>query len=133
MINGCCDNPTVNSFLKGSVSKLDHFQESLTIINHTLNVEIVESKMREDDITTAYQLHALLLLHSCNISKRTVLCCHSQLGWTFRGSAYCQLIRHTNKVKRLEWAREHLNDSFDNVVWTDECLVQLESHKRFCC
>ncbi len=31
-----------------------------------------------------------------------------QLGWTYRGSAYCQLIRQANKVKRLEWARAHL-------------------------
>ena len=94
---------------------------------------LVEAKMREDDETTAYQLCALLLSHGYNISRRTVLRCRSQLGWTFRGSAYCQLIRHANKVKRLEWAREHLHDSFDNVVWTDECSVQLESHKRFCC
>ena len=94
---------------------------------------IVEDKMREDDETTAYQLRALLQSHSYTISRRTVLRCRVQLGWTFRGSAYCQLIRDANKVKRLEWARQYLNDNFDNVVWTDECSVQLESHKRFCC
>ena len=94
---------------------------------------IVEAKMREDDETTAFQLRSLLLSHGFIISKRTVLCCRTQLGWTFRGSAYCQLIRRANKVKRLEWAHQHLHDSFDNVVWTDECSVQLESHKRFCC
>lgn len=26
-----------------------------------------------------------------------------------------------------------MNDSFDNVIWTDECTVQMESHRRFCC
>ena len=94
---------------------------------------IVEAKMREDDETTAYQLRSLLLSQGFNISERTVLRCRTQLGWTFRGSAYCQLIRHANKVKRLEWARQYLHNSFDDVVWTDECSVQLESHKRFCC
>jgi len=94
---------------------------------------LVEAKMREDDETTAYQLCALLLSHGYNISRRTVLRCRSQLGWTFRSSVYCQLIRHANNVKRLEWAREHLHDSVENVVWTDECSVQLESHNRHGC
>ena len=39
---------------------------------------IVETQMKLDDETTAQQLHALLT---------------SSLGWTFRGSAYYQLIR----------------------------------------
>ena len=30
-----------------------------------------------------------------------VLRCRTYLGWTFRGSSYCQLIRHENKQKRL--------------------------------
>ena len=30
----------------------------------------------------------------------------SLLGWVYRGSAYCQLIRNVNKQKRLEWPRE---------------------------
>ena len=34
---------------------------------------IVEVKMREDDETTAYQLHALLVSHQFRISVRTVL------------------------------------------------------------
>ena len=89
--------------------------------------------MREYDETTAYQLHSLLLSHGFNISKRTVLRYRTQLGWTFRGSAYCQLIRHANKVKQLEWACQYLHKSFDDVIWTDECSVQLESHKQFCC
>ena len=95
--------------------------------------EIVEAKMREDDETTAHQLHNLLVTHGFSISCRTVLRCRESLGWTFRGSAYCQLIRDKNKRKRLEWARKHRQDDFDNVVWTDECSVQLETHKRFCC
>lgn len=94
---------------------------------------IVEARMREDDETTAYQLHSLLLTRGFRISRRTVLRCRESLGWTFRGSAYCQLIRDKNKQKRLEWARAQLQDEFDDVVWTDECSVQLETHKRFCC
>ena len=49
------------------------------------------------------------------------------LGWSFRGAAYCQLIRDIKKMKRLEWAREHLEDDFEDVVWTDETSIQLET------
>ena len=95
--------------------------------------EIVEEQMRADDETTATQLHRLLRQRGYNLSLRTVLRCRSVLGWTFRGSAYCQLIRDVNKQKRLAWARQYIADDFSNVIWTDECSVQMESHRRFCC
>ena len=56
------------------------------------------------------------------------------LGWTFRGSAYCQMIRDANKVKRLEWARAYASEAdtgFLDVILTDETSIQLESHHRF--
>ena len=59
---------------------------------------IVEEQMRLDDEMTAYQLHALLHQKGFPLSLRTILRCRSSLGWTFRGSAYCQLIRDVNKV-----------------------------------
>ena len=59
---------------------------------------IEEHQMRLDDETTAYQLHALLRGKGFPLSLRTVLRYRSSLGWTFRGSSYCQLIREANKV-----------------------------------
>ena len=97
---------------------------------------IVEEKMREDDETTATQLHSLLISRGYNLSLRTILRCRSSLGWTFRGSAYCQLIREANKHKRLVWAQQYgtyKDEDFEDVIWTDECTVQLETHRRFCC
>lgn len=94
---------------------------------------IVEDRMQEDDETTAVQLFQLLKEKGYSISLRTILRCRTELGWTFRGSAYCQLIRHVNKIKRLDWARAHVNDKFEDVVWTDESTIQLESHRRFSC
>ena len=95
--------------------------------------KIVEDQMRLDDETTAFQLHHLLVSKGHPLSLRTILRCRTQLGWTFRGSSYCQLIRHVNKEKRLQWATTYRDDDFHNVIWTDECSVQLETHRRFCC
>ena len=76
--------------------------------------------MREDDETTATQLQARLATHGVYVSLTTILRNRRQLGWIYRGSAYCQLIRNENKQKRLEWARANLSDSFDDVIWSDE-------------
>ena len=94
---------------------------------------IVEEQMRLDDETTATQLHVLLNSRGYSLSLRTILRCRTSLGWTFRGSSYCQLIWNVNKVKRLEWAKENIGKDFGNVVWTDECSIQLSSHRWFCC
>ena len=100
-----------------------------------LNIDvlrIVELTMRKDDETTAVQLYKILLNQGHEICLATILNSRKTLGWTFRESAYCQLIRPANKIKRLEWAKEITDLEFDNVIWTDEASIQMESHRRFC-
>ena len=93
--------------------------------------------MVQDDETTAVQLHAILTKREINVSLKTILRSRTQLGWTFRGSAYCQLIRTVNKEKRLAWAIKYkddtLNDRFQDMIWTDESSIQAETHRRFSC
>lgn len=93
----------------------------------------IEQIMQGNDETTAVQIQAYLERQGLTMSLSMILRGRRLLGWTYRGSAYCQLIRDVNKQKRLQWARENLHDNFMNVVWTDETTVQLEAHKRFCC
>lgn len=94
--------------------------------------QLIEDAMQADDECTATQLQVLLASKNIYVSLATIVRNRSELGWTYRGSAYCQLIRQANKDKRLDWARTHLHDSFEDVIWTDETTVQLETHKRFC-
>lgn len=89
--------------------------------------------MQLDDETTAVQLREILKKKGYTLSLSTILRCRKRLGWSFRGSSYCQMIRDENKVKRLNWAKDHLNDDFKDVIWSDETTVQMESHRRFCC
>ena len=95
--------------------------------------ELVEELMQNDDETTATQIHTFLLSKGINISLKTILRCRKSLGWTFRGSSYCQLIREENKAKRLAWVLVNQHDDFEDVIWTDESSIQLENHRRFCC
>ncbi len=69
-----------------------------TLVNAEVK-KIVEQQMQKDDETSAHQLFRLLIDNGYNLSLQTILRCRSSLGWTFRGSAYCQLIRHVNKTK----------------------------------
>ena len=97
---------------------------------------LVESQMCRDNETTAVQLHKPLCHHGRNISPSTILRSRLSLGWTFRGSAYCQMIYQENKVKCLAFARVYLHEAeggFADVVWTDQTSVQLETHSQFCC
>lgn len=90
-------------------------------------LSLVEEQMQKDNETTALQLHYHLEKIGVSISLPTVLRSRQKLGWTFRGTHYCQMICEVNKSKRLEWAREYLHDDFSDVVWTDETTATGES------
>ena len=97
-------------------------------------LQVIETAMQEDDETTAREISVQLQqLHISHMSLRTILKGRKLLGWTFHESAYCELICARNKEKRLEWAENYLHDGFEDVVWTDETTVQLETHCCFCC
>jgi len=83
--------------------------------------------MRLDNETTATQLHILLVRLGYSLSLCTILHCRMTLGWTFRGNAYCQLIREQNKRKTLEWALNFKDDDFSDVVFTDKSSIQQET------
>ena len=97
-------------------------------------LQTIEDIMQADDETTAVQIRSYLLQRGQRLlSLSTILRARREMGWTYRGSGYCQLIHQANKEKRLEWAHAYLHDNFEDVLWTDESSVQLECHKRICC
>lgn len=60
---------------------------------------LVERQMTLDDETTATQLEKLLRDKGYPLCLQTILNAREKLGWTYRGSSYCQVIRHPNKVR----------------------------------
>lgn len=48
--------------------------------------------------------------------------------YMYRGSAYCQDV---NKQKRLAWAQQHVGDTFEDIIWTDEASTQMEATALF--
>ena len=67
------------------------------------------------------------------ISLSTVKRTRVRLGWVSKRTRYYALISERNQEKRVEFCKklvENDNLIFSNVIWTDECSVQLESHRK---
>ena len=70
--------------------------ERPTLRNSAL-LNTIEDVMQADDEATAVQIRSYLLRHGHGLlSLSTILRGRLELGWTYRGSAYCQLIRQAN-------------------------------------
>ena len=63
--------------------------------------DIIEEQMQKDDETTADDLDRILQREGIKLSCSTILLCRRKLGWTYRGAAYCQIIREANKLKMV--------------------------------
>ena len=90
--------------------------------------------MRRDDKTTSNKIKKKLERHGICVSASTVCRARKQQGWTLQWTAYCQLICDANKVKRLEFAHRVLesDDTFNNVIFSDECSISLQAYRRTC-
>ena len=94
---------------------------------------VMNSELETNDEATAMQLRNILI-EKYPVSLSTVKRQCQQLGWVCTRPHYCQLIRDMNKVKRLVWCLEQLRvkENFTNVIFSDECTIQLEHHGRLC-
>ena len=61
----------------------------------------IDQQMRSNDEMTSAQIQKLAK-RGVAVSSSTVRRSRKQQGWTLQRTAYCQLIRDTNKVKRLD-------------------------------
>lgn len=96
----------------------------------------IDETMAENDECTASEMKKLLSAKFgadyVTYSERTIARVRSELGWTFTTARYCQAIRDGNKEKRVAWVNSCLEteECFEDVIFTDECTVQLECHRR---
>lgn len=97
----------------------------------------IDEKMAENDELTARELLSKLQeeFPEVSVSISTVKRAKRELGWAAKRTRYCALISENNQEKRMQWCESQIEEGdleFENVVWTDECTVQLESHRRLC-
>ena len=94
----------------------------------------IDQQMRSNDEMTSAQIQKKLAKRGVAVSSSTVRRSRKQQGWTLQRTAYCQLIRDANKVKRLEYAQRIMEsgDTFHNVIFSDECSISLVQYRRTC-
>ena len=94
----------------------------------------IEDQMRKNDEETSSQIQKKLAKCRIVVNSSTVRRSRIKQGWTLQCTAYCQLIRDANKVKRLEYAQRIMesDDSFHNVIFSDDCSVSLEQYRGTC-
>lgn len=92
--------------------------------------------MARNDECTASKLKTLLAarfgVENMMYSERTIARLRNELGWTFTTARYYQAPRDPNKEKRVVWVNKCIEaeERFRDFLFTDECTVQLESHRR---
>ena len=116
---------------------IDRKRKSSPKILRSEHLRFIDDAMANDDELTARRLRDLLEAEwpELKISLSTIKRVRKyELGWIRSRPKYCQLVRIINKEKRLAWCRSRLEegDQFDNVLWSDECSVQLDHHGRLC-
>lgn len=90
----------------------------------------IDEAMASNDKLTARKLREKLedRWPGIAVSLSTVKRARRYLGWVATRPKYCQLIRDQNKAKTFELCKKFEKDEFIDVVWTDECSVQLDNH-----
>ena len=91
-----------------------------------------DQQMQKNDEMTSSQIQRKLEKYGISVCSATVRITRKKRGW--KKTAYCQLIRAPNKMKRLEYAQRVLEsgNTFDNVIFSDECSVSLQQYRRTC-
>lgn len=96
-------------------------------------LDFIDKTMERNDETTSPELRRLLPEnHGVDFSTSKIKILRRSLGWLSSGTKYCQLVREVNRAKRIEFCTRAIqtNETFGNVIFTDECTVALENHAR---
>ena len=121
------------------------FRETKSVLDHRTNKSpkilteeqhrFIDNAMANNNELTGTQLRDKLKEQypSLEVSISTVKRTRRNLGWVSKRTRYCALISETNREKRKKWSEERIaqNDlELKDVIWTDECTVQLEPHRK---
>lgn len=94
--------------------------------------EVINQSLQENDELITRDLLEKLKNLDLGGSLSSVARARRKLGWTSTATRYCQMIRQANKEKRVDFCKQVLEagDNFDDVIFTDEAMVQLVCHMR---
>ena len=101
----------------------------------TEHYDFIDDLYYKDDETSAGEVRMLLKSNfGIEPSVPAIKRIRKKLGWVQNGAKYCQAVRPVNCFKRDLFARNCIdrNETFDDVIFTDESTIKLERHVRRC-
>ena len=123
----------VNQYLVGNfdvgLPPLKKTRKDNKISEHSL--EVIREVFRNDPYATSTDVRKQLAIHGTEVSAATVKKAIKTAGYVNSEPRYCQLIRNANQEKRVDFCNSliEVNDALDNIIFTDECSVQLHNNK----
>jgi transposase len=93
------------------------------------HLELLEKKIRENPERSSFELqHILIQEANLVISASYIRTLRRRLGWICKRTKYGQMIRDTNKEKRVLWATKQLEagENFDDVIFSDEASFEVQ-------
>ena len=94
--------------------------------------DTIKKQMEKDGETTEKELVRISKAKGVEASVSSVLHWRKDLVWTSMGTSYCQMIRDVNKKKGLKFTQENKELTFEDIMYTDETTVQIETHRQTC-
>ena len=117
-------------------SVLDRHRAKRARILTDQHYRTMDKALAENDELTTRQLQTVLSTEYplLSLSLSTIKRARQDLGWVISSPKYCQLIRDANKEKRMAWCQKMIREGeqFDDVIFTDESSVMLETHRKRC-
>ena len=86
--------------------------------------------MQKNDETAGLELQRLFIEadSESEVSVSTTLRGRQHIGWTSKGTSYCQMICEANKQRDCNGLLKTKTMMFEDLIYTDETSVQIETH-----
>ena len=101
-------------------------------ILHSATHNQISQWLTANNELTLNDLLVKLYAQGITASRSSISRVLKRMGWSAHATRYCQLIREQNKLKRIEFCQklQRDGDSFDDVIFTDEAMIQLKPAHR---
>jgi len=111
----------------------DRKQRAKTRMLSKEHFSCIDREMEQNSELTSRQLQAIAVAKhpDLKVSLATIKRARATLGWMSKKARYCAMIGEVKK--RKTWCVNEVTEGdldFPNVIWTDECSIQLESCRK---
>ena len=95
------------------------------------DTELIKEYISNDYTMSSTEIHRMLKEDGVSFGLTTTKWAISASGFTHSRPRYGQMVRDANKLKRVDFCDRLIakNNQFDDVIFSDECSIQLHQNK----